>query len=126
MSELPEHARRNREAWDAWAPDYAQRVDDRWATNEPSWGIWNAPDAGLTLLPGDLAGRDAIELGCGTAYVSAWMARRGAPRALRTPISRVRSVTATSMMFITPMPPTSSAMDEISVMSATIPPVTVW
>ncbi len=28
-----------------------------------------------------------------------------APRALRTPISRVRSATATSMMFMTPMPP---------------------
>jgi SAM-dependent methyltransferase len=30
------------------------------------------------LLPDDLAGKDAIELGCGTAYVSAWLARRGA------------------------------------------------
>ena len=78
MSDLPEHARRNREAWDAWAPDYAKRVDDRWRTNEPSWGIWNVPDAGLELLPRDLAGKHAIELGCGTAYVSAWMARRGA------------------------------------------------
>ena len=26
----------------------------------------------------DLAGKDVIELGCGTAYVSAWLARRGA------------------------------------------------
>ncbi|MGH7001319.1 MAG: class I SAM-dependent methyltransferase, partial [Stellaceae bacterium] len=30
------------------------------------------------MLPGDLAGKDAIELGCGTAYISAWMYRRGA------------------------------------------------
>jgi SAM-dependent methyltransferase len=30
------------------------------------------------MLPEDLAGKDAIELGCGTAYVSAWLARRGA------------------------------------------------
>jgi ubiquinone/menaquinone biosynthesis C-methylase UbiE len=30
------------------------------------------------LLPDDLDGQDAIELGCGTAYVSAWLARRGA------------------------------------------------
>ncbi len=30
------------------------------------------------MLPDELDGRDAIELGCGTAYVSAWMARRGA------------------------------------------------
>ena len=33
-----------------------------------------------------------------------------APRALRRPISRMRSVTETSMMFMTPMPPTSSEM----------------
>ena len=32
------------------------------------------------------------------------------PTALRTPISRVRSVTETSMMFMMPMPPTSRAM----------------
>ena len=36
--------------------------------------------------------------------MSPWVA----PSALRTPISRVRSVTVMSMMFITPMPPTSS------------------
>ena len=33
-----------------------------------------------------------------------------APTAMRTPISRVRSVTLTSMMFMMPMPPTSSEM----------------
>ena len=37
-------------------------------------------------------------------------ARGAAPSALRRPISRIRSVTETSMMFITPMPPTSSEM----------------
>ena len=31
-----------------------------------------------------------------------------APTAMRTPISRVRSLTLTSMMFMMPMPPTSS------------------
>ena len=47
---------------------------------------------------------------------------RRAPMALRTPISRVRSVTETSMMFITPMPPTSRPMEEITTMtSATVP-----
>ena len=36
-----------------------------------------------------------------------------APVAMRMPISRVRSVTLTSMMFITPMPPTSSEIAAI-------------
>ena len=37
-----------------------------------------------------------------------------APRALRIPISRVRSVTETSMMFIMPMPPTSREMPSMA------------
>jgi len=45
------------------------------------------------------------------------MSLRFAPTALRTPISRVRSVTLTSMMFMMPMPPTSRAM-------LTMPPAT--
>ena len=39
--------------------------------------------------------------------------------ALRTPISRVRSVTDTSMMFITPTPPTIRAMEEIASITGT-------
>ena len=45
-----------------------------------------------------------------TASIRNWrrMSPRLAPIALRMPISRVRSVTDTSMMFMMPMPPTSS------------------
>ena len=42
---------------------------------------------------------------------------------MRTPISRVRSVTDTSMMFMTPMPPTirlMTAMEEISMVSVCV------
>ena len=42
------------------------------------------------------------------------ISRRRAPMALRTPISRVRSVTEMVMIAITPMPPTISAIDEIT------------
>jgi hypothetical protein len=41
------------------------------------------------------------------------MSRRLAPMALRTPISRVRSGTVASMMFIMPIPPTRSEMPAI-------------
>ena len=36
------------------------------------------PESELGVLPAELEGKDAIELGCGTGYVSAWLARRGA------------------------------------------------
>jgi hypothetical protein len=76
-TELPEHVRRNRTYWDVLAAEYAGPGERAWARNEPTWGIWDVPDSKLRALPEDLAGMDAIELGCGTAYVSAWLARRG-------------------------------------------------
>jgi SAM-dependent methyltransferase len=73
---LSEHAKRNREAWDEWAPDWAESGRRNWA-GEPTWGIWGIPDSELGLIP-DVDGKDVLELGCGTAYWSAWLARRGA------------------------------------------------
>ena len=73
--ELPEHVRVNRAHWDDDAPNWVASGDRSWSS-EPTWGIWGVELPGF--LPDDMAGLDAIELGCGTAYVSAWMARRGA------------------------------------------------
>ena len=47
------------------------------------------------------------------------MLRSFAPSALRMPISRVRSVTDTIIMFIMPMPPTSREMAAMAVRIAT-------
>jgi SAM-dependent methyltransferase len=78
IESLPEHVAANREAWDRYAADYIDPGHRAWAAAEPSWGIWGVPESVLHLLPDDLDGKDAIELGCGTGYVSAWLARRGA------------------------------------------------
>ncbi len=43
----------------------------------PHWGIWAVPERELRILP-DVEGKDVVELGCGTAYWSAWLARAGA------------------------------------------------
>ncbi len=74
----PAHVLRNRAVWDQWAGGYAAAGLRSWSAPEPSWGIWGIPEAQARLLPADLAGRDTVELGCGTGYVSAWLARRGA------------------------------------------------
>jgi SAM-dependent methyltransferase len=74
---LPEHVARNRAAWDRWAPDWVAAGERNWAREVPSWGIWGIPESELRMLEG-VAGLDAIELGCGTGYVSAWLARLGA------------------------------------------------
>lgn len=78
MDDLPEHVLKNRAKWDLWAQEYVGPGERAWAMDTPVWGMWQVPEADVGMLPKDLAGKDAIELGCGTAYVSAWLARRGA------------------------------------------------
>src|SRR5262249_51537351 len=73
----PDYVVRNRAHWDGEAVHYAKTAEKNWA-GEPTWGVWDVPEADLGLLPPDMTGMDAVELGCGTAYVSAWLARRGA------------------------------------------------
>jgi SAM-dependent methyltransferase len=73
-----DHVLANRSAWDGWAERYAAAGRRSWAAAEPTWGIWGIAEAEVGVLPADLGGRDSVELGCGTGYVSAWLARRGA------------------------------------------------
>jgi len=48
-----------------------------WSADGITWGIFNVPEQQIGVL-GDVRGLDVVELGCGTAYFSAWLARRGA------------------------------------------------
>ncbi len=78
MSELPEHVARNRAFWNRSAGEWAQPGREDWEAEEPRWGTFRVPESELGVLPDELEGREAIELGCGTGYVSSWLARRGA------------------------------------------------
>ena len=64
-----------------WTKNNAEFTDGdarrAWAQEEFSWGIWGVPESEVGIL-GDVAGLDALELGCGTAYCSARLARIGA------------------------------------------------
>lgn len=64
-----------------WTRANSEFVDadalQRWSEDEVSWGLWRTPEAEIGVL-GDVSGLDVVELGCGTAYLSAWLARRGA------------------------------------------------
>jgi SAM-dependent methyltransferase len=76
--ELPEYAVRNRARWTKSNAEYVHEHGLRaWRADDVSWGVWGIAESELGILP-DVAGKDVIELGCGTAYFSAWLARRGA------------------------------------------------
>ncbi len=77
-TDLSDHATINREHWNAMSDEWVASAEESWPRSTPKWGSWELPDEGIGLLPDDLSGMRAIELGCGTGYVSAWMARRGA------------------------------------------------
>src|SRR5262249_16272084 len=70
------HVRVNRASWDEDAPNWVERGREAWARAEPVWGRGH-PESELNLLA-DVDGLDAVDLGCGTAYISAWLMRRGA------------------------------------------------
>ena len=77
MSE-PDYVVANRAAWTTTNAAYTDgQALERWQTDEIVWGIWDVPEVELDVL-GDVSGIDVIELGCGTAYFSAWLAKRGA------------------------------------------------
>jgi len=77
-SELPDYAVRNRELWTETNAEFTNaQARDAWASTDFSWGVFGIPEATLRVFD-DLAGKDVVELGCGTAYVSAWLARQGA------------------------------------------------
>jgi SAM-dependent methyltransferase len=65
----------------AWTKANAEHTDEaaprQWARDELSWGVFGIPESSVGCI-GEVAGLDVVELGCGTAYVSAWLAKRGA------------------------------------------------
>jgi len=68
----------NRELWARANSEYADEHAVRaWAADDITQGIFNVPEQQLGVL-GDVRGVDAVEFGCGTAYFSTWLARRGA------------------------------------------------
>ena len=77
MDNLPDYVLTNRAHWDKHAHRWVAMGERAWK-GEPSWGMWSIPESELRLLPEDMTGMDSIELGCGTGYISAWLARRGA------------------------------------------------
>jgi SAM-dependent methyltransferase len=75
---LTDYLDRNRAVWTKANEEYTDaRAREAWAAEEITWGMFGPSDSELGVL-GDVSGKDVIELGCGTAYFGAWLARRGA------------------------------------------------
>jgi SAM-dependent methyltransferase len=83
----------NRALWNTVNADFTdRRASEAWAKSEITWGLFEVSEREIGVL-GDVANRDVVELGCGTAYFSAWLARRGA-RSVGVDLSPAQLATA--------------------------------
>jgi SAM-dependent methyltransferase len=92
-----EDAAANRAYWTRSNREYTDaNASTNWALDEVCWGIWAVDESELNVL-GDVAGLDVVELGCGTAYFSAWLAGRGA-RPVGVDVTPAQLATARRLM----------------------------
>jgi SAM-dependent methyltransferase len=70
-------------------------AEAEWLRPDPVWGLFATPERELGVL-GPVDGLDVVELACGTAFFSAWLARAGA-RTVAVDISHEQLVTARRM-----------------------------
>jgi len=65
----------------SWTKANAEHTDaaapTQWSRDDVTWGVFGIPESGIDCI-GDVDGLDVVELGCGTAYISAWLAKHGA------------------------------------------------
>jgi SAM-dependent methyltransferase len=77
-TQVPDHPERlNRRFWDADADAYQAEHAAQFDRDLCAWGVWGVPEAELGVL-GEVAGRDVLELGCGSAQWAVGLAARGA------------------------------------------------
>jgi SAM-dependent methyltransferase len=89
-------AESNARLWTQSNAEYTdENAESNWAS-DISWGIWAVDEKELNVL-GDVDGLDVAELGCGTAYFSAWLAKRGA-RPVGVDVTPAQLATARRMM----------------------------
>jgi SAM-dependent methyltransferase len=75
--DYPDYVPQNVAIWTKINAEYTHEAAlSSWANENIDWGIWGVPESELGIL-GDVEGLDALELGCGTAYMSAQLARQG-------------------------------------------------
>jgi SAM-dependent methyltransferase len=73
-----DYVARNRDLWTTSNREYTDRQADRaWRDDEITWGMFGTPESEVGVL-GDVDGLDVVDLGCGSGYFSAWLAKRGA------------------------------------------------
>ena len=79
MTRLPDSIAGNVAQWTRMNLEHADAAAEAgWRGDGISWGMFSVSEESIGSPLGDVAGLDIVELGCGTAYFSARLAKRGA------------------------------------------------
>jgi SAM-dependent methyltransferase len=93
----PDYVAVNRDSWTEANAQYTDKqARDAWAQEEITWGKWSIPEREVRVLS-DIAGKDVVELGCGTGYFGAWLKRAGAARVVGVDVTPAQLETARRM-----------------------------
>ena len=99
--DLPESIAANVAEWTESNARFTDGQAERaWAPQDLTWGVFEVPEDAIGSPLGDVSGLDVVELGCGTAYFSAQLARRGA-RPVGVDPTPAQLATARRMMELT-------------------------
>ncbi len=94
---MADYLEKNRESWTRSNAEYTNaHAPAAWAREEIAWGMCKVPESQVRMLP-ELAGKDVVELGCGTAYFGAWIKRSGAQRVVGVDLTPAQLDTARRM-----------------------------
>jgi SAM-dependent methyltransferase len=78
-SELPDSVAGNIADWTRTNAEHTDPgASEAWARDDVTWGVFGVLEEDIGSPLGDVSGLDVVELGCGTAYFSARLAKRGA------------------------------------------------
>ncbi len=78
-ADLPDSIAANIVQWTQTNAEYTDgSAEASWRADDITWGVFGVPEEVLGSPLGELPGLDVVELGCGTAYFSARLAKRGA------------------------------------------------
>ena len=70
----------NVEAWTRANAEYTDaRAELSWSQDEITYGVWRTAERELQVMP-DVAGKEVVDLGCGTGYFCAHLKKAGAAR----------------------------------------------
>jgi SAM-dependent methyltransferase len=91
---LSDYLARTRDIWTKANAEYTDaRARGDWQQEEITWGMVHARETDVRVLP-DFAGKDVVELGCGTGYFGAWLKQRGAARVVGIDLTPAQLETA--------------------------------